>query len=466
MRFFAIFLFMGFVSMSIAEDKGKDKTLLFSIENHDFFEEDVKGMLYSGKEKHEITQEEFNSVLNFYLTIYDIKKRGEDTTKLFKRNLEQHKIRMLGDVYGSENHSKIIEKCSVGRDSFAVVEDLFVPFEPGLLRMLENLRKQDTPFKEIVSYAMGQEGVTLRKRIIVPTESPMSLRLAACELFDKNEQIVGPLKDLKGYHYLKYIRTQENFGEYKVQLIFIGNNRDENQALEKVKALKKALSEKKAFDDLVSLFSEDRSLFKTKGITYFSPKIDLDSIFKSQLLKLTYDGQISPLFSTHNGWYVLKRLSKKDFPTEDDLRKFALSNTRLASFFMEDLKEEYGLIEYPYHFMSGRSQILFLVDRTPYYTEDLDNYAKEYGYDITTETYDKFLNHLLLERYVKSLDKERYQRLLDDYYFFQLKERNILKQQDKIAHIMMKNLKDLVKKYKLVIPNKRYVENNWIFSKK
>lgn len=455
---YLIFLLVVFTTSTFA----KKKTILFSVEDEVVYEDDILEMLPTDKGTRRLSKENFNSVLNFYLTVYDIKQRKVDTTQVFKQKLEEHMIRALSDVYGSENHNKIIEECTVGRDVFAVVEDLFVPFEPGLLRMIENLKGQNTPFKEIVSYAMGQEGVSLKRRIIIPTESPMSLHMAACDLVEQENKILGPLKDLKGYHYLRYIREQENFGEYKVKVIFI-SNRNEQEALKKVSALKRALSDKKPFYELVQFFSEDKSLEKTKGITYYSPKIDLDVKIKQELLKLTYDGQVSPIFATYNGWYLIKRLEKKNFPTEDDLKRFALRNTRLTSFFIEDLKREYGVLEYPHHFLSGRSQILFLVDKRPFYTEDFEKYADEFGYPRTTETYDKFLNHLILDRYIKNLDKGRYQRLLDDYYFFQEQKNNFQKEDNKREYLLKKNLKNLVEKYKPVIPNKKYVQNNWIF---
>lgn len=455
-----IFIFT-FVSTFYAQSK---EDILFRIGDENISEKEalyILGLPSNAKEK--ISIEAFNNVLNFYLSIHDFKSRGSDTTKKFKRKLEIQTFNILGNIYSAENYENIINKCTVLRNSYAIVKDLFVPFDPMLLRTIENLRKKpNTSFETITQYATAYEGTYLSTRIIVPSETTWSLNRAACELLEgtKKHTYIGPIKDLKGYHYLQLIREQSNFGRYKTQMIYVADM--EGQGERKIKQAYKEVKSGLDFELAVAKYSEAQ-IENDNLVVYFSPAINTNGIVLEHLNKLKNNGEITEPFFASGAWYVIKRLNKEIYPSKKDLKSQALETARRPSFFMEELKEKYNVREYPYNFLSGRDEILFLVGMQPYYTKDLKTYAKEYGYDFTTETYDRFFNHLLLEEYKKELDTRSYQRLLDDFYFMQIRNPILTYNTGIDKNKFIEDLRRLVTKYKPVIPNKKYVENNPIF---
>lgn len=423
---------------------------------------DVLGI--SSKNGSDITVAQFNDMLSFYLTIYDFKSRGADTTQVFRRKLEAQTFNILGSIYGAENHQNIMNKCSIARSSFAIVKDLFVPFDPMLLRSIQKMKEQDSAsFDEVAKYATANEGTYLGTRIISPSESVWALSRAACDLLERNHDhdFVGPIKDLKGYHYLQLLREQDNFGRYKTQMIYTSGIEGSGEV--KIKAAYKMLNSGIDFETVASKYSEARTDKDDNSITYFTPSINTNKIIQKQLEKLTRNGAISKPFFAAGGWYIIKRLSKENFPSNESLKERALIATRRPSFFVEELKEKYKAQEYPYNFFTGKDELLFLVALEPYYTKDLKAYARKYGYDYTTETYDRFFNFLLVERYKRELDKERYQKLIDDFYFFQIRNPMLNYIQGAGREQEMKDLRRLVKKYKPIIPNKKYVQGNPIF---
>ncbi len=149
--------------------------VLFKLGEHAVMKKEVLETLPQSRRGKEISIDEFNRVLNFYLSIYDLKAKKIDTTQVFKRNLESRMLRALSSVYSSQNHKELINKCMISHNSFPVVNDLFVPFEPVLLREIKKLQEQNATFEEIVKYAMNYEGSSLSSRMISPTESSWML---------------------------------------------------------------------------------------------------------------------------------------------------------------------------------------------------------------------------------------------------------------------------------------------------
>lgn len=459
---FLVFITFSCIVAIYAQEKD---TVLFSIGNDIISEQEALETLSLPKgRKGKISIDEFNKVLNFYLVIHDFKNRGADTTKLFRRKLELQTFNILGNIYSAENHKEAMNKCAVSYNSFAVVKDLFVPFDPMLLRSIETKREQEkATFNDIVKYATVYEGAHLGERIISPTETLWALNRAACQLLEgeQSTDFVGPMKGLKGYHYLKLVREQENFGRYKTQIIYIADMEGKGQ--EKIQEAYEKLTKGIDFKLVAEEYSQDIYKDNKDFVKYFTPSMNTNKIVQEQLQKLTENDATTKPFLAAGGWYIIKRLAKENYPSEQELKKNALYTTRKPSFFVEELKEKYNVKEYPHHFLLDRDEILFLVETKAYYTKDFREYAKKYGYDYTTETYDYFLNHLLVERYKEELDKLRYQRLIDDFYFFQIRNPMLMYNELQDKEKFIEDLRSLVKKYKPVIPNKEYVESNPVF---
>ncbi len=417
-------------------------------------------MSFRAKKDKEISIDEFNRYLNFYLSIYDFKAQKKDTTLVFKRRLESQFLGIFRSVYSAENSDTLLNKCSVEQNVFAVVKDLFVPFEPVLLQGVEEMREKGVSFDSIANYAATFEGVNLSTKLITPMATSWVFNNAACELLTGKKN-VGPIKDDKGYHYLHFLREQENFGTYKTQVIYIPNLEGEGSA--KIKEAYKALQKKQSFASVMKRYSEGLRGDDDDGIRYFSPALNTNKIIQEELIKLKSDGDISKPFLASGSWYIIKRLSKDTYPSKEILKRNALITTQKPSFFIEELKEKYGAKEYPQNFMNGRDEILFLIGSKAYYTEDLKQYVKEYGYNYTSESYDQFFIHLLLEKYKEELDSNRYQELIDDFYFMQVHNPLEMLKKEKKQNEFIESLRKLVKKYNPVIPNKKYVENNPVF---
>ncbi len=279
----------------------------------------------------------------------------------------------------------------------------------------------------------------------------------ACKLIEGKQKIVGPVKGSKGYHYLRLLRKQQNFGTYTALVIEIPTT-----ATDAKKQINKAYKELKKGADFEEVAKKTTTL---EIVRIFVPSATENPKLESELQKLTANGKMSSPFLSNGSWYIIKRLGHENYPSDKALKKQALLAARRPAFFIEELKERYGLQEFPYNFLSGRDKVLFLVDKTPYYTTDLKKYIEEYGYKDTSESYDYFLHHLLAEKYKRELEPDRYQRLLDDFYFMQVYNPILLYQQ-KGNGKFIQNLRKLTKKYKPFIPNKKYVENNPVFETK
>lgn len=439
--------------------------VLFRIGNDTITIRQALETIAANNKKDTLSISEFNDVLNFYLVIYDFKSRGEDSTKTFRRKLEKQKLNILGSIYSTENYDKLMTKLAVGRSSLVVVKDLFVPFDPYLLRSIQNIReKNGGNFDDVVEYAKGYEGSYLGTRIIYPSETDWSLQNAINELVEKQGSLccVGPIKDSKGYHFLQFVREQENFGRYKTQVIYISDI--EGAGKEKIDKAYKLLKSGVSFSKVAKEYSES-FLSEEDGIKYFSPSINNNEIIEKELKKLTYDGALSKPFLVARGWYIIKRLGKEEYPLEKDQKEYALKAYRKPSFFIEELKERYNAQEFPHNFMTGKDEILFLIDQKAFYTKDLKKYAAEYGYNYTTDTYDKFFHHLLSDRYEKDIDTNRYKRLIDDFYYLQIINPLLAYNKGENTHDdSLKKLRQLIKKYNPIIPNTKYVENNPVFT--
>ncbi|PVX50097.1 hypothetical protein C7377_1747 [Balneicella halophila] len=457
---FLVILILGCGSLLTAQ---QENDILFQIGNDTVTEKDALDIMFAKKDKKTITVDEFNKMLNFYLTIYDFKARGADTTKAFKRKLEMQTLNILGSIYSTENYKQLMDKCTMSRNTFAIVKDLFVPFDPILLRQIEELKKnENVTFEQVVNKARAYEGTSMSTRIISPTETRWALNNAICNLLESDNRtgIIGPIKDSKGYHYIELIREQENFGRYKTLMIYIPDM--EGSGEPKIREAFAKLKSGKSFKLVAKEYSQPYRIDET-AVKYFVPSINSNEIILKELEKLTIDGAMSKPFFASGGWYIIKRLSKEAYPLEKNLKEHARYITRKPSFFIEELKQRYQVQEYPYNFMSGRDDILFLVSNEPFYTKDLRQYASEYGYNFTTDTYDKYLHHLLVERYKKDIDTNRYQRLIDDFYFMQVFNPMEMIGRGQNKEKFIEDLRKLVNKYNPVIPKKKYVEDNPVF---
>lgn len=441
--------------------------VLFRINREVIYTKEVYDLLNMKNNNQELSIEQFNNVLNFYLTVYDVKARGEDTTRVFKQKLENHLLYMVGGVYGANNHKEILKKCTFNREKLVIVDDLFVPFEPVLLQELENMTEQGKSFEELTKYATNYEGSYSTQHLMIPEKSSWALDRMLCNLIDNNghspKKTVGPIKDLKGYHYIRMVGEKDNFGRIRGQIIALKD--DENKRKGEIEEIYKLLA-KEDFTKLVERYSEYPNASSRNGKISFVQKIDMDSVLEQNLKSLGTDGSITKPFYSQGYWCIVKRLTKEKYPSEKDLLNKALNNAMNPSFFIEDMKDKYSAKEYPQHFMNGKNDILFLIANKPYYEKDLEKYAKDFGYSVSTETYDRYFNHLLLSEYVQELDPSRYQRLKDDYYFLYLQNPAMSYKKSLDKSLFLKDLKKLIVKYNPIVTEKKYVENNPAFDEK
>lgn len=448
-----------------AGDLAAQDDVLFRIDDEVIYTKEVYELLNVRDETQSLSIEQFNNVLNFYLSVYDVKARGEDTTKIFRQKLESHLLYMVGGVYGANNHSEILAKCTFDRKKIAIVDDLFVPFEPILLQELEHMIEQGKSLEELTKYAAQYEGSYSTQHLMIPEKSSWVLDRILCTLIDNNshspKRIVGPIKDLKGYHYIRMIGEKDNIGRIKGQIIALKD--DENKRREEIEEIYRLVGNE-SFTELVKRYSEYPNT--REGTVSFVQRIDMDSVLEQNLKTLEVDGDITKPFYSQGYWCIVKRLVKEKYPSEKDLLDKALNNAMSPSFFIEDMKDKYGAKEYPEHFMDGKNDILFLIAGTPYYEKDLVEYAKDFGYEVNTETYDRYFNHLLLSEYIKELEPDRYQRLKDDYYFLYLQTPTMSYKKSLDKSLFIKDLRRLIVKYNPVVTDRKYVENNPAFDEK
>ncbi len=457
-------LLLNFLRISSAQIQSE---VLFRFADKEVTRDEVMYVLeLPSDSKKEITVEEFNRALNYYLSIYDFKATGLDTTKLFKKRLALQSFNILGNIYAAKNRKAIIKKYMIPYDSFAVVKDLSVPFDPLILRSINELKENESAsFDAIAEYATSYEGTSVSTRIIAPFEASFSLSQAVSELLEgtKKQSWIGPLKGVDGYHYLQFLREQPNFGRYEMQLIFVSDR--EGKGKKEIEEAYKKLQEGEDFRTVAQKYSELYNSEKDSLLTYYYlPSISTNDLVVSNLKELKDAASFSEPFFASKGWYILKKISWQEYPTKQNLERQILRIIRKPSFFLEELKKKYKVEEFPYNFLSGRDDVLFLIAEKPYYAKDLENYAKEYGYDITTETYGNYLSYLLAEEYKKELEGQRYERLLNDFYFMNTIG-NFMPDRQKAKEQFIKKLKQLVVKYKPIITNPKYVENNPVFEK-
>ncbi len=463
-RYFLVSIFiLSLVGASFAQT---DSEVFFRFADKEVTKDEVMYVLNLPKDsKEDITIEAFNRALDYYLSIHDFKERGADTTKQFKRSLAAQTFNILKNVYATKNYKSVLNKFQVPYSSFDVVRDLVIPFDPIILRRIKELKeKEDTSFDTIVKYATAYDGASVRTRIIAPFDSNYSLNQVVSGLLKgvKIQSWIGPLKGMVGYHYFQLLKKQPNFGCYKMQLIFVFDR--EGRGEEDIYEAYKELQEGEDFRVVARKYSERYSMEKDSLTTYYYiPAISTNEVFVKHLEELQNNNStISKPFFASKGWYILKKIAWEEYPSQQDLERETLRMIRKPSFFLDELKWKYKVEEFPYNFLSGKNEVIFLVAGKAYYEKDLDNYAKEYGYAVSTEVYDNYLSYLLVEKYKREADRHHYERLLNDFYFMSTVDSFILDRK-KANDLFVKKLKQLVMKYKPVITNSKYVENNPIF---
>ncbi len=198
---FTWLIFIVFLVSSVGKIHAQDD-VLFKLGDKTIFKKDILKTLPHGNERKDLSTNEFNRVLNYYLSVHNVKATKADTTLAFKRNLEFHLRSIVGSVYNSHKRKNEANSC-LSNDSFVILNDLFVPFEPVLLQEIKKMIAANKSFTEIAKYAENYPGSSLRNQAASVKEPNKTLHKIACELLENKKQIVGPVKSHKGYHYFE-----------------------------------------------------------------------------------------------------------------------------------------------------------------------------------------------------------------------------------------------------------------------
>ncbi len=250
----------------------------------------------------------------------------------------------------------------------------------------------------------------------------------------KKGDISMPVRTRFGYHLLKVNDVREAQGEITVAhiLLKIPTGADkagiEQVKLQADKIYNSALNGEKTFEELVALYSEDKTT-KTKGglLPPFGTGRMVEE-FEAAAFALKKDGDISKPVQTDYGFHIIKRITKKAQPTfeesKGELKKKIERDSRseiAKSKLMDAIKKEYKFTEN----VKARQELFKLIgEKLPegkFVWENKANLTKEL-FTLGGQKYTQADFVVYLENKQKKKRSEPAQTVYDQYYEVYLEE--------------------------------------------
>lgn len=214
-----------------------------------------------------------------------------------------------------------------------------------------------------------------------------------------------PIKTKIGYHILKVKDIRDARGEMEVAHILIRkkSQRKQNSTPKlTIDSIYAKLSDGADFSKLARIYSEDKSSAKNGGYIGFFGINKYEKSFEEAAFSLSKDGSFSKPIESSVGWHIIKRISKKPFPTYEEARKTLRAQVQkdgrykqATNSLVENIKKSNGfkenkktlkkwiekvnssLFKYDWNPKNNPEDVLFSFDGKQYTNEDFISYIQK-----------------------------------------------------------------------------------------
>lgn len=193
--------------------------------------------------------------------------------------------------------------------------------------MIYNLLKEGKSFESLASkysqdrFTNTKKGYLGYKTALFPNNF-YNLETAAYET--PKGKFSAPVKTEIGYHILKVKNIRDARGEMEVAHILIrkkSQRKQNSNAQLAIDSIYTKLTNGADFSELARLYSEDKSSADKGGYIGFFGINKYEKAFEDTAFGIMKDGSYSQPVESSVGWHIIKRISKKPFPTYEEARK-------------------------------------------------------------------------------------------------------------------------------------------------
>lgn len=265
-----------------------------------------------------------------------------------------------------------------------------------------------------------------------------------------------PIKTEIGYHILKVKNVREARGEMEVAHILIRKKSQRKQNSDAKLAIDSIYTKLKSgadFSQLARDYSEDKSTAKNGGYIGFFGINKYERVFEDGAFSIKNDGEYSAPIESSVGWHIIKRISKKAFPSFEEARKKLRAQVQRDSRYKQatqslvqdikktnDFKENKetftkwlekvnsSLFKYNWKPKNEPTDVLFSFGEKKYTNEDFINYIQKNArrriqmevkgpQNAIKTLYDEFVEHSAIKHEETQLEKKypEFKALMREY---------------------------------------------------
>jgi len=313
--------------------------------------------------------EYLDQFINFKLKVAEAVRRGYDTTKSFKTELQGYRD-MLAQNYLTDNEArdKQLKKAYqrylteincwhilINCPAESTPEDTLKAWKKA--RDIRERIVQGESFEQVARSSSddpsakingGNLGYFSAFQMIMPFED------AAYNL--KPGEISQPVRTPYGYHIIKLTGKRPSEGKIKVAHIMKNlapgaSDEEKKKAEEQIKDIYDQLEKGASFSELAAKYSDHKESATIGGELNWFGSGEIISEFAEAAFSLKNNGDFTKPVKTYFGWHIIKRLDKKAPGTYEEIKPFLeskLNTSYLNSIGQQSLVEKLKK-EYKYH---------------------------------------------------------------------------------------------------------------------
>jgi peptidyl-prolyl cis-trans isomerase SurA len=394
--------------------------------------------------------------INFKLKVKEAEEMGLDTLQSFKNELEGYR-KQLAQPYLVDNEvneqllkeaynrlksdiraSHILVNCKAD----ALPKDTLIAYNKAI-DARNKLLKGDN-FSELAKRVSddpsakengGDLGYFSALQMVYPFES-------AC-FNSKVNDVTMPIRTKFGYHVIKITDKRDAQGQITVAHIMIKANSsmnvaDSSAAKNKIDEIYKKLKSGENFSELASQFSDDKGSAKRGGELPMFGTGRMVAEFERASFGIKKDGDFTEPVLTQYGWHIIKRISKKEMGSFDEMKaelkaKIAKDSRSQKSkdSMIAKIKKEYGFSETP----NSKAEFVPTIDSTFF----AGNWKSDKASKLTKNLFKLGDKQFTQKDFTKYLESHQSQRLkidtkilVDDMYNSFVSEKCLAYEEEKI----------------------------------
>lgn len=421
---------------------------IFSIENKDFFFEDMVESFYENKAFkpktiQDVPLKDFNSYLLLQLKLFDAKKSNLHKSNHFIREFNKIRYQIVKNHVSDNIISKVeIDKHYKRSKKLLTINQLTIsPLNETTekkIKEIQNYLDSGVPFEQLIfQYALPS--LIRRNGRINNYKCFGNVDELENVIFNlKKKEISDPIKTSKAYNIVQLLDIKPNPGKVKVSQILIKarTSKEFEEAKIIIDSIKNLINSGKEFNTIANNFSEDEKSAKYFGEMDWLGKGDYNEKFEDIAFSLKND-ELSDVIKTRFGWHIIKRLDyRKDYYTKAEIREI------LASKYLQDLEKIKTIYNYSENKENikhindfsneNMGKILISLDGKNFTMKNFKSFVDEKKYGKNWSNFYRWTNELLTKYHFKTLIssskdlKEKIDKSFENQLYFIVQSERIL----------------------------------------